>query len=509
MTKGSCSSLPEFEGVSARESSGQSLARASVGIARHASRLGLVLGVLALFSAPVVGHGGPGLNSEPVETPTWLFLLTGGGVIAVSFLLTSFVTDRATLEGYHERRLSLPGTEALRTWGSRLVALVGVAGFAAIVAVGFLGPDAANRNLAVLLVWVVWWAGFTASVYLFGNSWPALDPFRSLTRLLPADGRIDLPDWVGTWPSTAGLLLLVWLEVVSDVASDPGQLTVIVLVYAAATVLGSFVVGRRAWVQQVDPIAHVFRVYGRVAPIQRTDDGLELVVPGAALAARKTGTAVADGGELENAAGDEAETTQALAVSEVGFIVALLWVTSFDGFVATATWRDIVVPLAEAGFPPRLAYFGALMLGYATFLAAYWWASKLVRRTGQTFLSTPTIAIAFAPALVPIAAGYHLAHYLPYFLRYLPAAVGATLSPLSPGELLVLSLPGWFGMVGPVAVLLGHVLGVWVAHSRAFELFTGKLQPIRSQYPFVLVMVVYTGVSLWLLAQPAVEIGLL
>jgi hypothetical protein len=43
---------------------------------------------------------------------------------------------------------------------------------------------------------------------------------------------------------------------------------------------------------------------------------------------------------------------------------------------------------------------------------------------------------------------------------------------------------------------------VWVAHARAFELFAGRLQPIRSQYPFVVVMVVYTMTSLWIVAQP-------
>jgi hypothetical protein len=510
MAKPSCSSLPEFEGVRVRELIGRS-ARRTRGVAARA-----VVVVLAatLLSVPVLAHGGPGLNSEPVETPTWLFLLTGGGVIAVSFLLTSFVTDRATLEGYHERRLSVPGGETIRRWGGRLAAVVGVLGLAAIVVVGLNGPAAPNRNLAVLLVWVVWWAGFTASVYLVGNSWPALDPFRAVTDLLPAEGRVELPEWVGTWPSVAGLLLLIWLEVVSDVASDPGQLTAIVVAYAVVTVLGSLVLGRRVWVTQVDPIAHVFRVYGRVAPVQRTEDGLELVVPGAALATRRRdvatrrtrmgdeGPAAADGGSL-------ATPSAAFAVSEVGFVVALLWVTSFDGFVATPLWRDVIVPISRAGVPPRLAYFGALLVGYAGFLAAYWWASKLVRRTGQTFLSTTTIAVAFAPALVPIAAGYHLAHYLPYFLRYVPSALGAAASPLAPPELLVLSMPGWVGYVGPAAVLLGHVLGVWVAHSRSFDLFTGKLQPIRSQYPFVVVMVVYTAVSLWLLSQPAVKIGVL
>ena len=505
-----------------------SFARPSTEAARRLVRGGslavgaalVVVAALACAATPALAHGGPGLNSEPVNTPTWLFLLTGGGVIAVSFLLTSFVTDRATLEGYHERRLSLPGGGALRRAASLAAGAVGLLGLVGVVVVGFLGPDAPDRNFAVLLVWVVWWAGFTISVYLLGNGWPALDPFRSLARPRFERARLRLPAWVATWPSVAGLLLLVWLEVVSDVASDPGQLAVVVVAYVAATVLGVVVLGRAAWFGRVDPIAHVFRVYGRVAPVQRSDDGLELVVPGAALAARRpaaetgrpstTGVdgsdTVADGGRAEGSSA--LVTGGGLDVSEVGFVVALLWVTSFDGFVATPTWRGVVTTVAEAGVPHRITYFGALLVGYAAFLGVYWGASKLVRRTGETYLSTTAIAVAFAPALVPIAAGYHLAHYLPYFLRFFPSAVEAALDPLSPPALQVLSLPDWFGAVGPVAVLVGHLLGVWVAHSRAFDIFTGKLQPIRSQYPFVVVMVVYTMTSLWLLAQPSVEVPL-
>jgi hypothetical protein len=146
-----------------------------------------------------------------------------------------------------------------------------------------------------------------------------------------------------------------------------------------------------------------------------------------------------------------------------------------------------------------------LLAGYGLFLGAYWWASKAVRQAGQTFRSTASIAAAFAPALVPIAAGYHFGHYLPYFLRLLPSAAVVATAPLSPPfDVPVLVLPDWFGSIGPVAVLTGHVLAVWVAHSRAFDLFTGKLQPIRSQYPYVLVMVLYTITGLWLLAQPPI-----
>ena len=460
--------------------------RPSAGASRSGTRWLALLCSLALFAAPARAHGGPGITSGNVDTPTWLFLMTGGGVVAVSFLLTSFVTDRDLLEGYHEERFTLPGGAAIRRWGRYIGAATGLLGLAGVIVTGALGPPEAARNFAVLLVWVVWWAGFTASTYLVGNSWPALDPFGRLVAPLSGDGTVSLPAWVGRWPAVAGLLLLVWLEVVTAVASNPTQLTVVVGVYLVATVVGGVLLGRETWRRQVDPIAGVFDLYGRVAPVQRTDDGLELTAPGAALT--------------------ETDADATTRVSEIGFVIALLWVTTFDGFVATPGWQSIAAPIVRVGVPAELAYFGAMLLGYALFFGVYWLASKRVRISGRTYLSTPRIAAAFAPALLPIAAGYHFGHYMPYFLTQLPASIVVTLNPLSPplGPP-VLALPGWLSWLGPVSVLLGHLLAVWAAHARAFELFTGRLQPIRSQYPYVLVMVLYTITGLWLLAQPTID----
>ncbi|MFW5911217.1 MAG: hypothetical protein ACOCQV_00620 [Halolamina sp.] len=440
----------------------------------------------ALFTAPASGHGGPGIGSGSVDAPMWLFLLTGGGVIGISVLVTSYVTDRGLLAASHDHTRTVPGGEAIRHWGGYVGAVIGVLALAAVVVVGVFGPLEPARNLAVLLVWVAWWAGFTASTYLVGNSWPALDPFGRIAAPLSGAGRVAVPDWVGRWPAVAGLLLLVWLEVVTEVASDAQQLTVVVGGYLVATVVGYVLLGRATWRRQFDPVAGVFDLYGRLAPVQRTDDGLTICPPGAAL--RET---------------DADATTRA---SEIGFVIALLWVTTFDGFVATPGWQSLAAPVVRAGLPADLTYFAAMLLGYALCFTVFWIASKRVRTSGQTSLPVSHVAAAFAPALLPIAAGYHFGHYLPYLLQQLPAVAVAATAPLSPPiPLPVLGLPAWIGWVGPVSVLAGHLLAVWVAHARAFDLFTGRRQPIRSQFPYVVVMVLYTITGLWLLAQPTID----
>jgi hypothetical protein len=226
----------------------------------------------------------------------------------------------------------------------------------------------------------------------------------------------------------------------------------------------------------------VFDHYGHVAPLGR-ESGVSLRLPGAGLSELPVSNR-----------------------SEVGFVVALLWVTTFDGFVATPVWAGLAGALSSVGVPLAVLYPAALLGGFGLFFAVYLGAAAASKRIAGTYLTAAELGRRFAPSLLAIAAGYHLAHYLGYFLSLAPTVAAVATTPFAPPlRVPVLALPGWFGTVGMVAVLLGHLLAIWVAHTTAYELFPGRLQAIRSQYPFIVVMVFYTMTSLWLLSLPEVS----
>nr|WP_218780592.1 hypothetical protein [Halobaculum halophilum] len=456
--------------------------RGSVRLAALAVPLFVSLAIVPVVRAHVGGLGG---TMEPVAVPTWLVITTGGGVVGASFLFTSLLTDRGPMHSVAGWRGRVPGVPSVADLfsnvGRRGLQAIGVVGVLAVVVSGLLGPPTSTANLAVLLTWAGWWAGYTMTVYLVGDSWPAVNPWRTLAGLLPTLDR-EYPGRWGGWPSVAGLLALVWLEVTSPVTDDPRLLAGLVLGYTAVTLAGAAAFGREAWFGHVDPVARVFRWYGRLAPIQRTDDGLELVVPGAGL--------VRTTPEREDAP---------------AFVVALLWVTTFDGLVSTPAWAAVARPLVGLGVPSRLLSLVALVAGFGLFYAALVGASRLSRDTADSYVTADYVRRALTPSLVPIAAGYHLAHYLGYFLGLAPALLVALSNPLSgvPGPTLL--LPGWFGGLRLSFVVVGHLVAVGVAHVVAFETFPGRLQPIRSQYPFIVLMIAYTMTSIWILTQPYVQ----
>ncbi|MFQ3320203.1 MAG: hypothetical protein ACI80F_002280, partial [Natronomonas sp.] len=418
-----------------------------------------------------------GAAKRSLDVPTWLFLLTGGGVIGASFLLASFVTDRAFIRRVHEwrRNRTIPFERALVIGGKT----AGVVGVCFVIGIGFFGPREATRNAAVLVVWAGWWSGYTISTYLIGNAWPVLNPWRSVATVLPSLER-SYPERFGAWPSVAGLLALVWLEVVSPVADQPRFLASVVVGYTAVTLAGAVAFGSETWFSTVDPISRVFRYFGRVAPLYRADGTLGLRLPGSGL--------------------DEAKFVTSRA--EVGFIVAILWVTTYDGLVATPLWRRVAVPLVEAGMPAYPLYAAALIVGYLAFAGLYAVAVRYSKRHARTYVDADALAYRFVPPLLAIAAGYHLAHFLGYFVKLLPALGGALSAPLSPPDPVAIVLPAWFGGLELAFVILGHLLAIWIAHAAAYDVFPGKLQAIRSQYSITAVMVVYTMVSLWIVSQP-------
>ena len=129
--------------------------------------------------------------------------------------------------------------------------------------------------------------------------------------------------------------------------------------------------------------------------------------------------------------------------------------------------------------------------------------------------STLELARSFALTLVPIAIGYHVAHYLVYLLVQGQYMIPLLSDPFGRGWNLFgtagyrvdVALAGarfsWYTALG--AIVIGHVFAVYLAHIRAITVFGSARVALATQAPLTLLMVVYTFVGLSITAQPIVE----
>ena len=113
-------------------------------------------------------------------------------------------------------------------------------------------------------------------------------------------------------------------------------------------------------------------------------------------------------------------------------------------------------------------------------------------------LATGRLAAALAPTLVPIAAGYTIAHYLTLLLVEAPRARPARGAAARAREPTAVPDVVLVAVVQITAVLVGHVVAVVVAHDRCVALLPPHRR-LADQIPLVLLMVAYTMVGLFLL----------
>jgi hypothetical protein len=246
------------------------------------------------------------------------------------------------------------------------------------------------------------------------------------------------------------------------------------------------------WLHRTDPFGVFFGLLGRVSPVTigGSDAANGRTTVGLRTPWRGCDRPVADD-------------------SLVVFAVAMVYTVSFDGASELRAFQSLLFAVRDGlGTGPGTSVL-LYLVGLLGFLAVYALAIWLVAALGAG--GTDRLrgaARAFAPSLLPIAAGYEIAHVYPYVLENLgalPAALlsplGVTVDPVSP--LSGLSLPAfWTSQV--LLIVVGHVVAVIATHRIARRRFDGPRAVRRGHLPLVVVMVGYTAVSLWIVSAPVV-----
>jgi len=201
------------------------------------------------------------------------------------------------------------------------------------------------------------------------------------------------------------------------------------------------------------------------------------------------------------------------------FALLLLGAGSFDGLNETFWWlgqlglNPLEFPGRSAVITPTLAGLAAANIALIGVFGLCTWIGQRMAGGGVTLHAG---VVAFAPAILPIALGYHIAHYLVSFMvdgQYVLVAIS---DPLHRGwDLLGLGAHSvttgflntqatvkviWLSQAG--AVVIGHVIAILLAHVLALQLYQSRRKAVLSQLPLAVFMVAYTCFGLWLLASP-------
>ncbi|MBI2754206.1 MAG: hypothetical protein HYX46_11990 [Betaproteobacteria bacterium] len=454
---------------------------------------------LAAAPAEAAAHAFGARYDLPLPLPLWL--AAAGLTVALSFVVFAVMLRQRT--GALPPRLPLLRLPPLAVEAIRAVS---VCVFFVLIAAGLFGTQDPFRNLAPAFVWIAWWIGFTYLSALAGDLWSLLNPWNALYlwaealahRIRPAAGfglGLRLPGSVGAWPAAAMLLAFSWIEIVWEGNAVPANIAWLALGYSALTWTGMFVFGRETWLQSGEFFAVYFGWLARLAPSEvRTGNASacewRLRPPAAGLLGR-----------------------QPVSPSQAFFVIIMLAIVTFDGLRETPLWAvsdSLWTAAATAGLLALPWAFALVIAGTCAWMAS-------LAHTDARPASAGELARWFVPALLPIAFVYHVAHYLSYLLVTGQVVIPLVSDPFGRGwdlfgtahYRLAAGVVGarfaWYTSV--VVIVAGHVLAMYVAHRLALERFSDPRTARRSQVPFAALMVAYTMLSLWILAQPIVEAG--
>lgn len=432
----------------------------------------------------ILAHGVGSRTDLPV--PLFLALYGAGLAVVVSFLALVLLWRVPKLRGDAAGRplplvVQAVADAPVTRWLLRVVVL---AATLLVVAVALVGPASPNDNLAAYALYVTLWVGLIPASLLLGAFWRYVNPLRTLHAGLakitgppPAEGR--LPS-LGYWPAAVSLLVFVWLELVLPGRAEPRTVGVFLVVYGVAQLVAALWFGS-GWFARGDGFEVYSTLLGRMSPFGRREDG-RLVL--------RSPLDGVDGLTVDRGL--------------VAVVMVLIGSTGFDGLSRTQFWAE--GPGQDAyltAVPGTIGLVAMIALATALFLGATLLCGVLTRHAPRR---QPGL---FAHSLVPIAAGYAIAHYFSLLLLDGQATWILASNPFGREGV---DLFGTYGnaidytAVSPRAIanvqvgaiVLGHVVGVVLAHDRAVRV--GGHRTTSGQLPLVAAMVAFTvgGLSLLL-----------
>jgi len=381
-----------------------------------------------------------------------------------------------------------------------------------LLIIGLTGPQNPLMNLIPHVLWVNWWIGMPLLFMVFGNVLQVFSPVNTLFNAIalpfkkPLIPLLKYPSWLGCWPATFLLLSWCWIEVIYPNAALPRYISVIVIIWLITCASLKIVFGKDCVRNHIDFFAIYFSYFGMTSALNyhgKKGQGISFISPFKGLLI----------------------SNQTSTPGSVSFVIAMLSTVLFDGFHSSNAWQFYEQFLTK--YLPKLLDINGYVAGaigvflvwfvlYAIFLLSCGLNLILSKYFYSDIkMNFQTIVKNFAPTLVPIAIAYLIAHNFSSlilqgqnFLALLsdPYQLGWDIcgtADLRPDITLIDAKLTWYVAIS--SILLGHIISIWLCHMTALKLFSSRSVAGVSTLPLSLVMIIYTVISLIVLAEPLVN----
>lgn len=446
--------------------------------------------------------------------PLQWYLIACSLVVGISYFIASAgpLSSRPR-QTFITIRVSWPAKRIIRST-RKVIPLFAVCSFLVGIIAGLIGSSDPLHNIAPTLFWTVAWVGVSILVAILADIWLVINPWITLynwiqplaPKISSTTKTILVRNWIKrleAWPAFGLFMCFSWFELIYPAAIIPLHLSVVITVYTVITLIGIHICGREIWVRGAEFFSVAFHLVGKASPLK--------------LSSRLSNPNISGDSKTVLVLANPISKLSAQPYPDLSsscFVILMLSTMTIDGLMTTSEWMRLLSLLKPTGLHSVAIETCFWLLGIAMFQGAYWICMSLVAKCAKNRVLTQILGCSFSLSLMPIVVGYLIAHYLSLFVVQGQLIIPLLSDPFGFGWDVLgtrdyridLNLfgPQLYWTVAVSSVLLGHILSVLVAHVVSVGYFgqTSKLFSSLVCTPLILLMIGYTVLSLWILAQP-------
>ncbi|VAX09493.1 Nitrogen assimilation regulatory protein [hydrothermal vent metagenome] len=442
-------------------------------------------------------------------------------------------------------------------WPLQFLKLLVVAIFLLVIIAGLYGTPIAERNLATVLTWNIWWAGLIVSVFFLGSAWCSVCPWDTLASWMvrprlwfgKINNSLDLkvPRYLrNIWPALLMFVGLTWLELGVGITTSPYATALLSLLMVVLATLGMALFRNKAFCRFVCPVGRTVGFYAQLAPVElrsidadvcarcttlecyNGNDNIDPCPTQLVMGRLQQNTYCTSCGNCVQSCpqkniswrlrppSHEAVADARPHWDEAWFMLGLLAMTAFHGLTMMPFWEQWL-----SGFAQQIGDSGQLLMSFSMGLfismllpaLLYMLAVLVLQFVNANKVNFRTLFIGLVFVNLPLAFAYHLAHNLNHLVREAVGLselfinpLGLGLEPLSMAEKhqrhfeMIISQDSLFAIQG-LLMMFGFWLAIKVLRHRGQRLLPNAGWRMLPMLVFIFTI---NGFHLWLLMQPMV-----
>tara|TARA_B100000131_G_C18118279_1_gene611982 strand:- start:92 stop:1483 length:1392 start_codon:yes stop_codon:yes gene_type:complete len=428
--------------------------------------------------------------------PTEIYIPAGISVLIITILLTYF--KPVLSNNFFKKKLlfSIDLNQKLIKSTQSIISIISLIFLFILLYIGWTGSRDPLGNPLPLFIWTIWFVLFPVLIIIFGNIWKFLNPWIGICRILNINsGFINLNKNLNYIPAIFGFICFALFMLVYLAPNDPDILANVVFIYWMISFLLIIIFGE-TWLEKGECFSLFFNYISKISLVWIENNKVFIGFFGFRLT-----------------------QISFLPITFAFFISTILATLTFDGLNETFWWFNFinVNPLEFYGrssvvLENSLGLIGFVILLFFFFSLMVFLGLLIIKKHNETFKVIGIQSV----SLLPIAMGYHIAHYLTSFIVDIQYVITSLTDPFNNGSDifglgLIYQTTGFFNSIDSVnliwicqgsAIVIGHMLAVLISHSISHQYLHKKNFILISQIPISIFMVCYTFLGLWILSSP-------